>query len=56
MRAVSSSETRTRFDRAGGERDERRGGVEAVEGLDVVAASNGGVVGGDHAILELRRS
>lgn len=50
MRVVSSSDIRTRFDRAHGARDERdegRGGVEA---------SDAGAVGGDHAILELRRS
>jgi hypothetical protein len=44
-----------RFEQGRGVREERRGGVEAEEGLEVDAI-RGGTTGGDHVIFELRRS
>jgi hypothetical protein len=46
---------RTRFEQGRGVREDRRGGVESGEGLDVEEV-NGGMVGDDQAILELLRS
>lgn len=47
--------TRKRFDRGSGARAERRGGVDAEEGLDVESGDEGSA-GADHAMREVRRS